>query len=573
MLSILLIWIYIFVLTSVAGFLLQVTIYKNKFKEQSFSNPILLSVIGYCIITAAISIYALFFKVALVANLLLILSEVIGCIIFKKQFMVMFQSGVQKMKEVNAKQLFIFLIIIFNVLFMNIKGVYFDSDTGLYHAQVIQWIEKYPAIPGLGNLYPNYAFNSSFFISSALFSFTFLNDFSYHVLNSYFLLILMVYLIQNIKGKDYRNAIYAFLVIPTFYFFKLDAALPYPDIIIYILEIFVFMVIMEKIKSNSLQKFDFKSLIICLIILTCITTKLSALPVIFVLPLMLFYTKNIIKAKHLFTLCFFTLIVMAPWLVRNVIISGYLVFPYPSIDVFNYDWKVPYSEAVITKSWICSHARILEQYDDFQLTFKQWFPIWFGNQLWVNVISLLIAVVGMIVLSLIIFTKKVLGKIASRSLFYFGVTYLLCILFWFMMAPAFRFGQAYIFVCIAIIIFYCLEILMFNKKLIQNSIVILLLLFAGYSSIWPIKMIASGEINLKQHLIYPEIKYKPIVVVEKNLNGLIISMPVGNRRCWNQPIPCTPRLYNSIQLRGTDLSSGFKIVRADSVTVSASYFK
>ena len=250
MLSILLIWTYIFVLTIVAGFLLQVTIYRNNIKEQSFRNPILLSVVGYCIITALISIYSLFFKVELAANLFLLLSEAIGCIIFRKQFILFLHSGIIKIKELKIRQLSFFFIIIFNVLFMNIKGFYFDCDTGLYHAQAIQWIEKFPAIPGLGNLYPNYAFNSSFFISSALFSFTFLNDFSYHVLNSYFLLLVLVFLIQNIRGNDYINAIYAFLIIPTFYFFRLDTAFPYPDVIIYILEIFVFMVFIEKVKNK-----------------------------------------------------------------------------------------------------------------------------------------------------------------------------------------------------------------------------------------------------------------------------------------------------------------------------------
>lgn len=573
MLSILLIWTYIFILTIVAGFLLQVTINRNNFKEQSFGNPILLSIVGYCLITALISIYSIFLKVALVANLFILISEAIGCIIFRKQFMLFLHLGIEKIKEVKFKQLAVFLVIVFNILFMNIKGVYFDSDSGLYHAQAIQWIEKFAVIPGLGNLYPNYAFNSSFFISSAFFSFTFLYNFSFHVLNSYLLLLLVVFSIQNIRGNDYYIAIYTILIIPTFYFFRLDAALPYPDLVIYILEIFVFMVFIEKIKNNSLQKFDFESLAICLLVLTCITTKLSALLVIFVLPLLLFYARNSIKTKQVFTLCFFTIVILVPWFIRNVILSGYLLFPYPNIDLFNFDWKVPYSEALITKSWIYSHARILDQYDDFKLPITQWFPIWLKNQQRIDVASLVGAVMGMLALSIIIFAKKMLNRFSSLALFYFGITYLLCILFWFASAPAFRFGQAYIFVCLSIVIFYGLEILKTNKMFLKNSIVIVLLFFAGYSSIWPIKLIGSGEINLKHYLIYPDIKYKPIVAVEKNLNGLIISMPVGNRRCWNQPIPCTPRLYNSIQLRGNDLSTGFKIVRVDSVTVSASYFK
>lgn len=36
-------------------------------------------------------------------------------------------------------------------------------------------------------------------------------------------------------------------------------------------------------------------------------------------------------------------VVLAPWLVRNVLISGWLIYPFAAIDLFSVDWKIPAS--------------------------------------------------------------------------------------------------------------------------------------------------------------------------------------------------------------------------------------
>ena len=39
------------------------------------------------------------------------------------------------------------------------------------------------------------------------------------------------------------------------------------------------------------------------------------------------------------------LLAVFPYLARNVILSGWLVYPFPSIDLFSFDWKIPAGEA------------------------------------------------------------------------------------------------------------------------------------------------------------------------------------------------------------------------------------
>ena len=68
-----------------------------------------------------------------------------------------------------------------------------NPDTGIYHAQAIKWIETYPAVPGLGNLHSRFAYDSSWLVINAFFSFSFLGLRSFHVLPGAFLVIILMY--------------------------------------------------------------------------------------------------------------------------------------------------------------------------------------------------------------------------------------------------------------------------------------------------------------------------------------------------------------------------------------------
>ena len=414
MLAILLIWLYIFIVTSVAGLLLKFSLFNtSKFQE----SPIILSVTGYCLITGLLSIISLFFKISLEANVFILLLEILGIVFYKKQFIESFNIYLSKLKSLTSRQYLVFFVVVFNVLLLNIKSVHTDSDTGLYHAQAIQWIEKYPVVPGLANLFANYGFNSSSFISDAFFSFTFIHNFSYFALNSFFVLILVLFGISNIKKEDNNYLIYIILIILNYFYYRGDMSLPFPDILISCTETFIFFVFLEKIKEKSLNQFDFKSVAITFLSLTCITGKLSALPVILSLLLVIIYSFSNLKMKQwliIFSTGFF---IVVPWLIRNIITSGYLIFPYPSIDLFNVDWKVPLSEALIAKSWIVSHARVFVQMDVFNMSFAEWFPIWLRNQNKIDLLLLLISISGMSLFFITTLLSKPIRKKLSRLFF------------------------------------------------------------------------------------------------------------------------------------------------------------
>ena len=86
-----------------------------------------------------------------------------------------------------------------------------NYDTGLYHAQVIRWLETFGIVPGIANLHGRFAFSPAWFLPSALFSFPFLGLRSFHVLNGALFLLFLIYAAGGLgdwlAGRRHASAI------------------------------------------------------------------------------------------------------------------------------------------------------------------------------------------------------------------------------------------------------------------------------------------------------------------------------------------------------------------------------
>ena len=90
---------------------------------------------------------------------------------------------------------------------------------------------------------------------------------------------------------------------------------------------------------NAAQRFRSHTINAIIVVLTlyAFTIKLSALPVA-ILCLYLFYLHFKIKRwAEVWLQIGLGLAIVIPWIARNIILSGYLVYPFPYIDLFNVD--------------------------------------------------------------------------------------------------------------------------------------------------------------------------------------------------------------------------------------------
>jgi len=172
------------------------------------------------------------------------------------------------------------------------------------------------------------------------------------------------------------------------------------------------------------------------------------------------------------------IMIVAFWCIRNVIISGYLVYPFYQLDLFTFDWKVPNGVAALQTLHIQKWAEHIFQVDYIKRLSEMGS---FGTKLdffraFVNVVSLLLFIIASCWFAICIFKK---GKI-NKNLIWIYLTALICITFSIIMAPDFRFVNAYALGALFLIIHFML--LRYNKEYVQfprlgKSIEIVTILF------------------------------------------------------------------------------------------------
>jgi hypothetical protein len=251
-----------------------------------------------------------------------------------------------------------------------------------------------------------------------------------------------------------------------------------------------------------------------------------------------------------------------------VIISGYLIYPFPAIDLFDFDWKIPISFVEREKMWIQSVARMpIRPVNEeiFSIPFmreKIWLLNCFKTNKTIFFILCLVAISPLVVLYHI---KRQWKK--KRFLIYFWFIAFSGTLFWAIMGPDVRFGLAFIIVT-AISPFFMLDNDGINASFKRISPILLLfsLLFFLYLSFNIIK-------NVKCRTTYQSLLYKPqsfdsFIELKQlpdeytchKLDNIVIYVPVNGDQCLDQELPCSPSYWylDSIELRGKSIRDGFR---------------
>lgn len=563
-----LIWIYIFLLTTVIGHLLfRICIHLIKSEIKSDPSLTELSMLGIVGIGTYLSYFSIFYKIGLFSNVILITIVLIYILLQPKEILSYFKRQIQKSTQYSGT-LKLLLFIYFVLLLFAAQAYPKVSDTGLYHAQFIQWITNYKIIPGLGNLHGRFAFNNQSFLLEALFSFSFLKLRFFHLVNSYLLLILSFSLIFSIHRIIYSNRIrsilYVGLLILFQLFYLISASSPTPDIFSTVGIWFVVMIYLERITSKNNNKFYWVILVFTSFFL--ITVKLSTLPIVLIVFLYLLEPDSTLKRK-IFLIISLGMIVYIPFFIRNYIISGYLVYPYPFIDLFNPDWKIPVPYVHEMKSVISTHAQV----GDWQVrTFSEWLPIWFSNlSAGFKILSVFILLSPILTLTMIILSKSIRNFFQSE--FRILIICFLAIIFWFFSSPNYRFIYAFLFIYLLITGMILLHYLFcelslfsflrrywekFLKLYFEKLIYALIVLF-------PFGFLLKCDFSeIKKSIIYP-VEYKEVILKTVSVNNFEVKIPIDSTYCWNAAIPCSLVQNNigitNIELRGKGLKDGFRV--------------
>ena len=440
MLSVLISYLYIAITTFLTGFGVRLLVKKCFGYEIREMTGLIYAGLGA--VTVYAGIYSLFAGVSLGANIGLWLFCLFVILIGKRDLWQYYEK--QKTSLTKGK---VVLVIVMLLLFSyGASRGYMHWDSGLYHAQAIRWIEEYGVVPGLANLHCRLAYNSSAFVLTALYSMSFLGGQSLHTVSGFMAFVLVIKGLDVIGIFSRKKVLVSdFVKVAMLFYISIiytEMMSPASD---YFAMLFLFYIVVTWIELEEKKEKDIAPYgMLCVLLAVNVTIKLSSA---IMLLLMLKPAVVLLKEKRYgqigMYLCMGILAVF-PYLARNVILSGWLVYPFPAIDLFSFDWKIPVGEAEYDAEEIKVYAKGMTDVLLKDTPMSQWLPKWFAGlkgleKIWV--LSSVVSIAGGVLVTVwgvIRKKKKIFGFLFLQWVMIAGY------LFWQIGTPLVRYGYIYI---------------------------------------------------------------------------------------------------------------------------------
>ncbi|WP_026650836.1 LIC_10190 family membrane protein [Butyrivibrio proteoclasticus] len=602
MLIVSLIWIYVIITTYLIGygFLTSMSYWpgmhirkgkdcKKKYKTQNKKSYI---VAGLVLTTVYAQIFSLFTGVGLYANFLMVLICLIIAVYYREELLCDFRTTVSMLA--STKEWIVYLLVFLVMAYGTSHGImHYDSD--LYHAQAIRWIEEYGVVKGLGNLHVRLAYNSSSFALSALYSLKFLGKQSYHVMAGFFALML-AWLCVDIKDVVRRKHIIVSdfaRITAIYYLFTIfdEMVAPASD---YYLSTIVFYVIIQWLDLNVKHEKSYLPYIqLSLLAIYAITIKLSAAPMILlcIIPIYKLFHERTAEKMRAFGLSIVSaLIIVLPFLIRNIVISGWILYPVTMFDFFGFGFEIPKNVAKYDALEISTYGKGFTDVEELaNISLKEWINTWFNGlgTMHKAVIGLDIISIAIFVACLIYFIIVAIGEndktsiklpdkkvfdISHRSVLNLAdfltisATLLGCLVFWFFSAPLIRYGVVYVYLTPAVIIGRML-IHLFNhsgeglKKIVLKVCVVLFCLWMLYKGF---NIVMEDRVRFNAKYLVAQQDYGKYEVSSYTLNGVKFYYPVEGDRIGYDAFPSSPKdMTGEIELMGTNIRTGFRSLQED----------
>ncbi|WP_026656848.1 LIC_10190 family membrane protein [Butyrivibrio sp. AE3003] len=568
MVVVLLSYIYIFLICLIAG----VTIRKVLSRFIPVPNEDRIGITG--IVTTGIvtlTVYAecfsIFYKVGAVCHALMLTILAIGAYKCRKEVSALL---INVKKRFRSKEGVVCLIIVLISAFYASRGV-FHRDTGIYHAQAIRIIEEYGVIKGIGNFQLHFAYNSSYLALCALFTMSFILPFALHTMTGFIMALFTCYAacgLMKWTSRASHTADMARLAIIIYGITALEyLQSPATDygamyMVLYIMCAWITQAVEKKDDADDIPVYGY----LAVLSIFTVSMKLSAaaLVVLAVLPFILLVKKKMTKETISFIVIGF--LSFLPYLVRNVIISGWLLYPAEAIDLFNVVWKVPAEymkfDANQIKVWGRELQDITSVEEGITVGISEWLPIWWEKKRFYEklLLAFQVAGAGAVLLNLII--RKVRKKIrADVAMFY--ITVFINIAMWFFTAPFIRYGLAFLMLLPICAAMDLAENIFRGKTFLRFVMVAIAVVCFGN---WTARYLKVDKDRFVEHakdgyyltpIPFPDSETERI-----DMNGIIVYNTVHEddevNSYYNCPSSCYGDMMNRSEPIGTTLKEGFK---------------
>ena len=590
MLSVILIWLYVIGTTYVIGYsllnsLAGVARMQSRRGDRTYPYAVHFQenylIAGIITVTIYAQIFSLFGKVGLYANIILFLVSAFLCVI---QIRKILDEGHRLWAMLFSTRSFWLYCIIFLIFAYGTSHGIMHYDTGLYHAQAIHWIESYGVVKGLGNLHVRLAYNSAAFPLSALYSFSFLGGQSYHTLAGYFALLLAWQCVdlKNIRRRKRTTLPDAARIVAIYYLFTIFDEIVSPASDYFVITLLCYIIIQWLDLDLNHEKSVVPYIFLCITAVYAVTLKLSAAPFLLlaVKPIVMMIQRKR-KAYIRMTIYSFLagLLTIVPFLIRNVILSGWLIYPFTALDLFHFSWKIPLGTAEYDAREIAVYGRGYTDVNRYTEPLRAWVPTWFGNVGKINQVMLtadVLSLLGMCVLLIfwIMAIREKDTRISEKTgkiirldhirmvtlgdFLFIEIILYLALLFWFFSAPLIRYGSIFILFPAALMGYRAIVYVQYRVRDIisirmYQFVSIMIVLFLLYKS----GMIILQEIpHIDKKYFLKQEDYLAYEVKPYMVSGFTFYYPVAGDQTGYSPFPSVPA-KKQIVLRGKSLADGF----------------
>ena len=450
------------------------------------------------------------------------------------------------------------------------------GDTGLYHTQSIKWMNENPTPLGLANLHGRFGFNSAWLSIAAILQLP-PKDEGIFIINALLMWFygITVYgrLAATLRNRKWLLGDTFLLLTPIasqgFYVYSYVSSAS-PDLAVIILTFLsVFMALKALDHEIEMSYAIWATLFTAAF---AITIKISSAALLFIPMSMLFltaYRRIQLVKKPLLRLSYWcAIIIMIPWMARNFLLSGCLVYPVEFTCVPLVSWTVSSAqveyETAFIRSWARAPGLINEPIVgnwarsafDPTLGNRNWFLPWlkatFKSK---DIIAILcITTAGLFLLLL---------PITEKQYFYYHPIWLIApllsgVVFWLLTAPDRRFGAGYLWSISLYVITmgivrlhnsYLAGILGRICQFLSTTMVVVsvgscLAIISVYSTMCAISQ------YFEQSELFGRFKESPPDDVEsyRTSYGNLIYKPRLTGQCKSSPLPCTPYFYEALKI-------------------------
>ena len=466
MLSVIVIWLYIGITTFIIGYgVLRVI---TRHLPYCTLNADAYFMCGLVSVTVYAQFFSLFSGVGLAANLVLCVLCALIILVNRKAFAETVRLMVFSTEETFSRFVFGAVLVLFFIFAYGASRGMIHYDTGLYHAQSIRWIEEYGAVRGLGNLHCRLAYNSSSFALSALYSMAFLGGPSFHCAAGWLSFLLAVVCLSigkslragRIRTSDFARVMCVYYLVNIFY----EMISPAAD---YFMVLVAFYIVIRWLDlSERGEKTILPYALLCVLGVFLMTVKLSAA---LILLLTVYPTCRLTGEKRWGETGAYLglgILTALPFFIRNVVISGWLVYPFTQIDLFDVVWKIPRGLADYDAREIQVWGRGYTDVAQFDMPVREWLPGWFGTLAGSDKVFVLAAVAAVAVLlaeaAYLIWRKHkeyrasltdsvARERVMSPALFLAQATVAASFLFWLCTSPLIRYGCVWVYLTAAVV--------------------------------------------------------------------------------------------------------------------------